>query len=202
MTQDYAYDIFISYRRRGHVFTWVTEYFYPLLENWLLDHTPPDYNISIFIDRNIDTGNSWTIDLREALLQSRYLLPIWSPDYFRSDWCKAELHTMLKREEMLGLRQDHNAHGLIYPIVFKGAQHIPPIYRSIKYKDLSNWGNPWSAFKNSSEFSLFSDEVEKICDDLWRHIIRVPAWQNNWPLVTPDDLPPTSKVPLSLPRLS
>ncbi|MBA2677624.1 MAG: hypothetical protein H0U76_04400 [Ktedonobacteraceae bacterium] len=41
MAQDYEYDIFISYRRRGHAFTWVTEYFYPLLTNWFLDHTPP-----------------------------------------------------------------------------------------------------------------------------------------------------------------
>ncbi|HYU71172.1 MAG TPA: toll/interleukin-1 receptor domain-containing protein [Ktedonobacteraceae bacterium] len=208
MTQDYIYDIFISYRRRGHVFTWVTEYFYPLLENWFLDHTPPDYNVSIFIDRDeIRTGESWSIGLKEALQLSRYLLPIWSPDYFRSDWCKAELHTMLKREEILGLRQGHNASGLIYPVVFRGANHIPSEYRNImQYKDLSHWGNPWSAFKDSPEFLLFSLEVEKICDDLWSYIQQAPHWQDNWPIITPEELsrtlPLVPSTPLSLPRFS
>ena len=202
------YDIFISYRRRGHVFTWVTEYFYPLLVNWFLDHTPPDYNISVFIDLNeIKTGESWSINLKEALRQSRYLLPIWSPDYFRSNWCKAELHTMLKREEILGLRQGHTASGLIYPVVFKGAKHIPSEYTNIlQYKDLSNWGNPWPAFKYSPEFSLFSSEVEQICDDLWSYIQKAPLWRDDWPIITPDELartlPPVPNTPLSLPRFS
>src|SRR6266536_3822986 len=208
MTQDYVYDIFISYRRRGHAFTWVTEYFYPLLVNWFPDHTPPNYNISIFIDREeIKTGESWSIDLREALRLSRYLLPIWSPDYFRSDWCKAELHTMLKREEMLGLRQGNNASGLIYPVVFKGAKYIPSEYtKIIQFKDLSNWGNPWSAFKDSPEFSVLSSEVERICDDLWSKIQQAPPWQDTWPVITPDELartlPPVPGIPLSLPRFS
>ena len=208
MAQDYKYDIFISYRRRGHVFTWVTEYFYPLLANWFLDHTPSNYNVRIFIDQNeIKTGESWSIDLKEALRRSRYLLPILSPDYFRSDWCRAELHTMLKREEILGFRQGHNASGLIYPVVFKGAQYIPSDYRRImQYRDLSKWGNPWPAFKKSSEFSLFSNEVEEICDDLWLYIQRgAPSWQDNWPIITPNDLtsilPSIPKTPV-LPRLS
>ena len=208
MTQGYAYDIFISYRRRGPAFTWVTEYFYPLLADWFLDHTPPDYNISIFIDRDeIRPGESWSIDIEEALRQSRYLLPIWSPDYFRSDWCKAELHTMLKREEMLGFRQGRNARGLIYPVVFKGAQHIPSAYtRMMQYRDLSNWGNPWPAFRGTSEFSLFSNEVERICDDLWSYIPKAPVWQEDWPIVTPNELPrilpPVPETPLALPRFS
>jgi TIR domain len=111
MAHGYVHDIFISYRHMGPAHTWVTEYFFPLLKKWLPDYIPSNYNFdeekSIFIDQQIETGSSWPIRLNEALHTSRCLLPIWSPQYFRSDWCKAELHTMLEREKMLGLRKDH-----------------------------------------------------------------------------------------------
>jgi len=114
---------------------------------------------------------------------------------------------MLKREEMLGLRQGNNASGLIYPVVFKGAKYIPSEYtKIIQFKDLSNWGNPWSAFKDSPEFSVLSSEVERICDDLWSKIQQAPPWQDTWPVITPDELartlPPVPGIPLSLPRFS
>ena len=138
MGQGYKHDIFISYRREGSAFVWAIEHFIPLLKDRLRYSIPSDYNATVFIDSDIRIGNSWSVELADALRASRCLLSIWSPDYFRSNWCVAELYTMLKREEALGLRQHNNSSGLIYPVVFKGVKGIPKNYKDIiQYKDLS-----------------------------------------------------------------
>ena len=55
----YQYDIFISYRRLGDARSWIDNYFVPLIENHLsqeLGRKP-----MIFIDSQIETGDSWPI---------------------------------------------------------------------------------------------------------------------------------------------
>ena len=192
MAHGYVHDIFISYRHAGPAHTWVTEYFFPLLKDWLPEHMPPDYQISensIFTDTQVETGTSWPIRLVEALRTSRCLLPIWSPQYFRSKWCMAELHTMLEREKILGMRKGHNWSGIIYPVIFKSACLIPPEYRTIQYEDLSHWGINASSFKDSSEYLHLESGVQKICEKLRPMILGAPDWQDTWPTVTPEALP-------------
>jgi len=46
-SQDYEYDIFISYRHKGPAYSWVTEYFHPMLEQWLPEHVPDAYYLTI-----------------------------------------------------------------------------------------------------------------------------------------------------------
>lgn len=56
------------------------------------------------------------------------------------------------------------------------------------YKDLSDYGFEASAFADSPKYLEFSSKVEEICDDLWKLIQTAPAWQDNWPLITPNAL--------------
>jgi TIR domain len=125
----------------------------------------------------------------EALRTSRCLIPVWSPQYFRSDWCKAELDTMLEREKILGLRRDHNWSGIIYPVVFQNAAMIPPEYRTIQYTDLSQWGIAAPAFRSSLEYLQFELSIKTICKKLWPMIQTAPDWQDNWPTIISKALP-------------
>jgi len=154
---------------------------------------------NIFIDMQIETGVSWPIRLKEALRTSRCLLPIWSPQYFRSKWCLAELHTMLEREKILGMRKDHNWSGIIYPVVFKSACLIPPEYRTIQREDLSHLGICASSFRDSPLFQDLETGIQQICDNLRPMILGAPDWQDNWPIITPEALP---SDPFPLPRFS
>lgn len=112
---DYEYDVFISYRRRGEWPQWVKEKFLPLFDHWLGEEL--GYDCRIYIDQNMETGISWPFDLAYALSHSKVLVPLWSKGYFHSAWCKAELAHMLAREEKCHLRTPIMPGGLIIPAI-------------------------------------------------------------------------------------
>src|SRR5512134_1300064 len=82
MASDYVYDVFISYRRKQPVMDWMRLHFFPLLEVILPECMPRAPRI--FIDWETETGAEWPARLAQALATSRCLLPVWSPQYFRS----------------------------------------------------------------------------------------------------------------------
>src|SRR5260221_1953918 len=199
MPLDYEYDIFISYRHKGPAFSWVTEYFHPMLEQWLPEHVPSTYEPKIFIDSQIDTGAEWPQKLRRALKTSRCVLPILSPEYFRSLWCRAELATIKKREECLGMRTEQNSDGLIYAVVFASPALLPNEIRDhIQYRDLSQWATNQANFRESKNFEAFENEIKLVCQELWKMIQRLPGW-DDWPIVMPAEH--LQEVTVSLPRL-
>lgn len=199
MPQDYEYDIFISYRRQGPALSWVKEYFHPMLEQWLPEHVPSTYEPKIFIDSQIETGEEWPAKLRHALKTSRCVLPVLSPEYFRSNWCKAELASMRNREAALQMRTEQNSGGLIYAAIFASPDLLPDdVRKHIQYIDLSAWATNQANFRESKRFETFEEKVKLICQELWKMIQRAPTWEE-WPIVTPDEDPVS--VPMSLPRL-
>jgi hypothetical protein len=200
MRQNYVYDIFISYRHKGPAYSWVTEYFHPLLEQWLPECVPVEYDVKIFIDSQIETGAEWPAKLSQALRMSRCLLPILSPEFFRSKWCQAELQTMRQREQILGLRTQENPYGLIYAVVFASPKLLPPEVQNIEWKDMSLWATTYSNFKNSGNFESFESEMKRVCEELSQMIQRAPTWQD-WPVVTPPEPPQRVAVALEQTRL-
>jgi hypothetical protein len=199
MSLDYEYDIFISYRHKGPAFSWVTEYFYPMLEQWLPEHVPVTYEPRIFIDSQIETGAEWPAKLRHALKTSRCVLPVLSPEYFRSRWCCAEFESIKKREELLSLRNEQNPGGLIYAVVFASPGLLPDeVRKHIQYKDLSSWATNQANFRESKRFESFENEVKLICQELWKMIQLAPPWRE-WPIIAPEEVLPA--IPVSLPRL-
>lgn len=187
MPEGYLYDVFISYRHRQPMHDWVYHHFQPLLQQWLPDFMP--YDPSIFIDLNIEAGVEWPAKLRQALLMSRCLLAVWSPQYFRSKWCLAELQAMLQREQQLGLRSDQNPSGLIYAVLYNGAEYLPPDVRAIQYRDLSKWNAPYPVFQETTRFLEFDSQMQLLCQELSKMIQSAPPWQASWPVVTSDISP-------------
>lgn len=170
-----------------------------MLEQWLPEHVPDTFQPKIFIDSQIETGDEWPARLRYALKTSRCVLPVLSPEYRRSNWCRAELASIKKREELLGLRTEQNPGGLIYAVVFASPQFLPAeILNHIQYRDVSRWATNQANFRESKLFESFENEIKLICQELWKMIQRAPAWEE-WPIVTPEE--PSPIIQLSLPRL-
>lgn len=195
---DYIHDVFISYRHESPVRDWVLAHFYELLKGWLPQYMPVDHKPEIFIDADIETGTEWPAMLRRELQRSRCLLTIWSPVYFQSEWCLAEFHSFREREKQLGLRTDEKPYGLIYAVLFANARDLPAEVRAIRYKDMSDWAISSPAFKESKYYIEFEMEMKKLCQELAGMIRQAPAWEDNWPVVTPSSTPTSS---FALPRL-
>ncbi|MCU0568105.1 MAG: TIR domain-containing protein [Oculatellaceae cyanobacterium Prado106] len=191
----YVYDIFISYRRRPPVEDWVRYHFYPLLKKWLPQSMPREP--MIFIDVGVETGTEWAIALENALKSSRCLLPVLSPDYFRSNWCLAEWQSMIEREQQLGLRTAQNPNGIIYPVVFSDGEHFPDEAKQIQQRDLRKWNSSYLSFAETKGIVELEQQVQELSEELWNMLQRVPPWQD-FPVVTPKVSP---NVTVHLPRL-
>jgi hypothetical protein len=198
MPGDYQYDIFLSYRRKWPSQEWVQNHFYQRLEGLLGESLP--HSPRVFLDtREIETGQEWPLVLQEALKGSRCLVSVWSPEYFRSAWCVAELHSMLERERLLGYRTGgHAGRRLVYPIVFADGLHFPDYTKAMQYRDLQKWNIPDTAFARSRKILGFHEEMKKVAEELADLILQAPAWQDDWPIVTPAVLPVTT---VHVPRL-
>ncbi len=198
MAEDYIYDVFVSYRHKQPVMDWVKNHFYPLLEQRLPDELPVEHKTEIFIDWDeIETGSAWPAKLHQALRKSRCLLPVWSPEYFRSDWCLAEWKTVMERERLLGMKTEQRPEGLIYPVIFADGEHFPQDARDAQSKDMRNWNIPHSVFKDTADYVEFDRQVQLLVRELAKMIQRAPAWQN-WPVITPVA---NEQVIVKLPRL-
>jgi TIR domain len=192
----YQYNVFLSYRRRTPVGDWVHNHFYPQLRAWL-GTTLGQEDPGIFVDQQgIPTGATWPAVLRNALKASRCLVSVWSPDYFRSDWCVAEHASMRAREQRMGLRTDLDPSGIIYPVVFFG-ETFPAETSNIQRRDLRPWNIPAKSFEQTVGYVAFIQEIQHVCNEIADMITRAPAWQDDWPIEMPD---PTVPAPATLLR--
>jgi TIR domain len=179
----YTYDVFVSYSHRGSVLEWVRNHFHDTLVECLADVMPRDPQV--FIDFEQETGVHWPNNLRQALLESRYLLAVLSPPYFRSPWCLAEWQTMRSREQLVGLRTRNNPRGLIHAISYADGQHFSDDAKQTQWREMNQWAIPVPVFRETREFVVFYQEMRKMAGELAKQIERVPAWSETWPVVLP-----------------
>ena len=181
MVRDYEYDVFVSYNRDYPVGTWVENHFVKQLRGWL-----SAYGLirpRIFIDKEIKTGSDWEREIELALKVSKCLIAIWSPPYFYSDWCLTELHTMLRRERLVGRRTEKNRRGLIYPIVFSDGEEFPRQFKKIQYLDMHEVNCPEEVFKKDVRYIQFIDVMKNLSEELIPMIRSAPKWSSKWPVV-------------------
>lgn len=200
MPGDYQYDVFLSYRREWPALDWVQNHFSWRLEKLLGEFMPPAHAPKIFVDtKEIETGQEWPLVLREALKNSRCLVAVWSPEYFRSKWCVAELGSMMEREKLLGYRTEANPESrLVYPVVFNDGIHFPDYTKGILGRDLRTWNYPDPIFAKTKKIVGFHDEMKSLAEELANLILQVPPWREDWPIVTPPAAPPAT---VHVPRL-
>ncbi|MGI3226040.1 TIR domain-containing protein [Streptomyces sp. GTA36] len=192
---DYEWDVFISYCHRGHVKDWVINHFHHELKLCLEDELPQDPRI--FIDFEIPVGSQWPDRLANALSKSRCLVPIWSPPYFRSEWCMAEWASMREREDLMR-NPNSPTPLLIYPIIFSDGDHFPEEAKNTQYfHNLSEYGHDREQFRETPDYLAFQKEMRKVARTIAEGIQNSPEWQEEWPIVRPTNLPgrPLSRLP-------
>ena len=180
----YKYDIFISYRRHGEWPDWVKEKFLPIFYHWIGEELGRD--VRIFFDQNVESGTSWPNELAYALAHSKVLVPLWSRQYFNSNWCKAELSHMLMREKECGFRTPNKPTGLIIPATIHDGQDLPKVIRSISYEQLQECTNIRMA-KNSSTEEELSRKICRWAPSIVKAICEVPPHDLNWASMTYED---------------
>ncbi|MES5819376.1 toll/interleukin-1 receptor domain-containing protein [Streptomyces sp. RG80] len=180
---DYEYDVFISYSHRGPVKGWVKNHFQEELTQSLWNVLPADPRV--FVDYEIPVGAQWPDRLEEALLKTRCLVAIWSPPYFRSDWCMAEWKSMLKRQAAL---REINGQSptLIYPIRFADGDHFPQEAKDTQQcRDLSKYGYDREQFRDTPLYIEFQTEMRSVGEEIAKLLDSTPEWQADWPVDRP-----------------
>ena len=192
----YQYDFFLSYSRKQPIGGWVRNHFCPELRQWLDSYTAQPARI--FIDQDIEVGDFWPNHLEAALRSSKYLIAIWSPQYFSSAWCCAEWRSMRERELVLGLQT--GIYGLVYPVVFSDGKNFPPEAGQAQRIDFSDLNYPYLTFRDSDKYLNFVDRIKEVSEMLskWVDGREAPRFDPHWPIVRPT---PGSQPVAPLPRI-
>ena len=194
----YKHDVFLSYPH-GFIEEWVNEYFLPLF-TWHLEGSI-GYRPEIFVDRNgISSGDTWPLRLGEALCYSRCLIAIWSPSYFKSDWCNLESLIMFQRERDNDFRTVQKPNGLVIPLNVSDGYYFPNYTKDIQYFDCRNYIYSGSGFKDSKRYIEFQQKIRDWVEDVALSIKLAPNWNRNWLTETeiqiPVISPPTVEPPV------
>jgi hypothetical protein len=192
----YEFDVFISYARRGSAQKWLLNHFYPKLKDCLADQIAPVPKV--YIDRSMPRGVHWPSNLRKTLRHTKIIVPVFTPQYFASPWCLAELHSMREREKILGLGGLEVPQGLIYPILYSDSDSFPDEARERSWFDFKGLDMPEPVFQESRLFERFHKLVVEMAEDIARLLKQIPEWQADWPIIDPPD--PLLLPPPLLPR--
>ncbi len=190
---DYAYDVFFSYKRHNITLDW-TRRVHRLLQFWLSQEIH-DREVEIFVDEdNIEAGDVWPQRLKDALKHSRCMVCVWSPSYFRSDWCLSEWQTFRKREELTNL----NSHGLIVPMRFSDGENFPPEAQNVQWVDVEPYNLTLPAFWMSERSLGLEDQLKSLARSVAKTIANAPPFDASWPIV---EVKASSEVRIDLAQL-
>lgn len=174
---DYEYDIFISYRRHRDTLSWMEKQFIPRLEGRLffeLGRHPV-----IFYDKNnLACGDTWPVELGEALGKSRMLIALWCGPFRSSVWCAREVAEMKAREEALNLRTPQNQSGVI--AVCKIHNGPPEGFGDVQQSDLIEHFDPYMG-DTGDQASAFYRQVTGDALGFARMIREAPPFDPAWP---------------------
>ncbi|MEU5259712.1 TIR domain-containing protein [Amycolatopsis sp. NPDC021455] len=185
----YQYDVFLSYRRSGpgNVARWVQQHFHRMLEDCLADQVG---RTAVYIDTRAETGVHWPTALQQALARSKMLISVWSPPYFTSPWCLAELGTMAAREHALG-----GVTQLVYPLIYSDGETFPEEAKQRQGRPMHKVSNPFPSFEGSQRQADLHDETCAMAIELAKLLARVPPWQPDFPACEVPAAAPQSPIP-------
>jgi MinD-like ATPase involved in chromosome partitioning or flagellar assembly len=170
--KDYKWDLYVSYRGLSFVNAMVEK----LLER-LRQYLTAD--IRIFWHRQeVVLEDTWP-ELKDALLHSRLLLAILTPEYFEHRQNVAEWRTFNERERLTDTGEP-----LILPIIFRGAtDDLPPDARMREFVDIRYLVSPRQLDTIRSRRT-----IESLAESVARTLSRVPPFRPDFPLVDPADI--------------
>lgn len=180
----YVHDVFISYRRFKRWPTWVKDWFLPPFEHWLGEELGREPNI--FLDEHITEGSSWPETLALEISRARVLVGLWSPMYFDSEWCTAELAHMYTREDEAGLRSGEEPGGLIVPASLHDGDSFPKKAQAIKPFELHAWANPFLV-QGSPTAEALAEQLREFAGPVAAAVGRAPVHKEAWLELSSDE---------------
>jgi TIR domain len=175
----YEYDVFLSYSRKFPHLEWVDDIFLPLFQAYLSEACNKD--VKIFKDtEEIHTGNDWRNKIRTSLVRSRVMVSVFSPAYFRSEWCVREFSVFYHRSKALGLLSDANPQGLIVPLKLFDGQHFPTYASALQMKDFEKYNLVGGSVKHSNGYLEFQKEMQIWVHDVAAALLLAPAFDTVW----------------------
>lgn len=145
----FKYACFISYchGKEDLVKTFIEE-----LKKALERHIDPYLDEDVYVDEGrLRGGDFYDEKLAEAICQSICMIVVYMPKYERHSYCLREYAAMeLLEEKRLRLVEPVGPkRGLIIPIIFRGAEDLPPKIQSRRH------------YYDFSRFTLVSPEISK-----------------------------------------
>jgi hypothetical protein len=186
---DYAFDVFISYKRHRYQNRWLTKHFLGAFEFFLEQEVqarlarPP----SVFFDQSkvrpeilagalqngggIEPGTRWQEELERAIKTSRCMVGLWSPTYFGSRWCRREWRSFAGRPKL----------PLVPASVYDG-NDFPPEARAIERIDLSTF--VLQGIDRTDRFADFEERVRLLAESVAEKVQTAPPFQD-WIVADP-----------------
>ncbi len=170
----YRYDIFISYKRRPEIVEWLDQIFIRLLDKYLTEEL--GYQPNLFVDREeIDYGEQWVERLKEGLKHSKTLVPIYTAEYFQSDWCIREHNYFTSRLDKLKMKQIN--YDMIIPVRLGDGAHYPKSVYGYQMTDLRDFYQSGKAFVESPKFLQLEENVKKFATALAEKILEIKIFE-------------------------
>ena len=151
-------------------------HFFPIFSHWLNDELG---EAKIFVDQRMETGMKWPVKLVRSLATSRVIVPLFSQNYFTSDWCTAELGHMLAREAACGVGTPDVPLGLIVPAIISDSTNLPREVAEIQAVDLHAYSDPFIAESGITR-ELLSASVRAWIPDVVNAIEAAPEHDPSW----------------------
>jgi len=175
----YRHDVFLSYTTEFPYGNWVHDLLLPFLGGYL--HNELRRRIDIFVDRDgIRAGDDWPARLKEALVHSKSMVAVWSPSYFDSKSCVAELAVMMYRERKLGYRTTANPGGIVLPIVVHDGEYFPETARKMQWLDCNEFARIGRGFAETPKYIEFQDKLRVWARGAASAIEQAPPWQEQF----------------------
>lgn len=176
----YKYEAFFSYKRDPESDGW-HETLKTKLQVWLRQELG-DPDAKIFFDtEDIQTGDRWKEKIGRQLQQSKCIICIWSPLYFRSRYCVSEWQTFLQREGLYG-------RDLVVPASYHDGESFPGDALARQIADFSNYALTIPRFWDTQLAVEFESKIKAFAHALADKIKRAPPYDETFPLAeTPVD---------------
>ncbi len=175
----YNWDVFLSYNRKFPHGQWVDDIFLPLFEPYLDDAL--NRKVKIFKDtKDISAGSAWPERLKNSVAHSRCMVSIFSPSYFRSEWCMKEFAIMHHRQKQLGYLTVEKPDGLIVPVNLFDGEHFPSYARQLEMFDCKAFNRVGEGIKLTQIYIDFQGVLQGWVYDVAKVIGNAPAWNPAW----------------------
>lgn len=118
MAPDYSYEVFISYRQDSSAASFAKNQFLKAFRSALWDALAAESLPPVFLDvAEIHVGDQWPVRLQNGIKESRVMIALLTPSYFRSEWCMSEFASFEAREKQKGVQ-------LIVPVCYSNSTYV------------------------------------------------------------------------------